>query len=129
MNDSFIKLVEFLSTMERLPGIALVFLCCVAVGYTLKRLPRFDNQYIPLVVMGLAITLTFMLAPPRGAGQEVLEWRTRQFCLGVISGALAWGSHAVLVKWLLPKVLTFLPGYTPPSAVDKPLKPDEPPKP
>jgi hypothetical protein len=121
MNDYLAKLVETLTSIERLPSIALVFLVCIAVGFCLKRLRWFDNQYIPLVVMFMAITLTWLLAPPRVGDDPVVCWRTRQLCVGAINGFLAWAFHGVIVKWAWSKVAAYFPdSKNPPSTDGKP---------
>lgn len=104
MNDWFTSALEFLDSLWRVPGLALVALSCIVFGYVLRLIKKFPNDAIPLAVIFWAIIATWFLAPPRAPEDAVLAWRARQILVGMIVGYGTWMFHARILKKIESKV-------------------------
>lgn len=90
-------LVYILNTLYGLPGAALVFVFCLALGYAIKANPRAPNAVIPWVVMLASPLMTLLVSePPAGGATRV--WVARQVMVGVVTGACAWAFHNRILK-------------------------------
>ncbi len=100
------------------PSGVLVAIFAIALGYLLKTLPKFDNRYIPIVVV-LSCTIGFMLvAPVCPPDIKAGVWRGRNFLIGFIIGFAAWTLHAQLLRRFIdPKLF---PDDPAPPAPPKP---------
>lgn len=98
--------IEYLLTLNDkllgLPGLPLVILFGICIGYAIKGFPKISNSLIPLIVMvscSLAYLLLCLGQIPVGLrGVEVVSMVFRYFVLGLIGGAVAWLLHNKLLK-------------------------------
>jgi hypothetical protein len=80
------------------PSGVLVAIFAITLGYVLKTIPRFDNRYIPIVVVSFC-TCTFMLvAPTCDINTPLRIWLARNFMIGLVIGGAAWLFHAQFLR-------------------------------
>lgn len=75
----------------------LVFVFCIALGYILKSLPKFPNERIPYVCMGLPPVFYPLMV---WNGFDVRKIAS-DIALAIIFAALAWGAHKLVLKRLV----------------------------
>ena len=115
-------LLELNDKLMGAPSGVLVAFFAIALGYLLKTIPKFDNRFIPIVVV-LSCTIGFMLiAPVCPPDIKVLAWRGRNFLIGFIIGFAAWTFHAQILKRFVDSKLF-------PDAPANPPTPPTPPAP
>ena len=121
--ETLIKLNE---QLYNAPIGILVGLFAIVLGYLLKTLPKFDNNYIPLVVV-LASTIGFMVLSPACPPEiKVRIWQARNLIIGFIIGFAAWTFHAqILRRWVDPKIFPD-DGRPVPPAAEPPTDPTPP---
>ena len=121
MNEAIKWLVDLNNQLYGAPSGVLVAIFAVALGYMLKSLPKFNNSYIPAVVVCVC-TLAFMLiAPARLPDSSLRVWLFRNFIIGFVIGFAAWQFHnQVLRRFIDPKLW---PEETPPPPPSPPLPP------
>ena len=92
------QIIQWNEQLYGAPSGVLLAAFAIALGYLLKSLPKFNNQYIPFVVVSLC-TIGFMLiAPARTPDMALRIWLVRNFIIGFIIGFAAWTFHAQLLR-------------------------------
>ena len=122
MNDTLIK---WNAELMGAPSGVLVAIFAIAIGYILKTIPKFNNRFIPVVVVTFC-TVAFMLVAPAAPDMALRIWLVRNFMLGVIIGFLAWTFHAQLLRRFVDPKIFKDPCDT--NFTPKPPAPADPPK-
>jgi len=102
--DSLEDLLGILDKVQGLSGAALICFSCIIVGYLLRFIRSFPNDGIPLVVILWGALFNLLLADPYVAGSSLRVWTVKNFLVGLIYGAIAWGVH----YWALSKIEDYI---------------------
>lgn len=107
---------NWLKALQDLPIGLLILLSCIVLGFALKRWPSFNNQFIPLAVIGWAVVLCVVTSGGAPAGLGLVTWKIRNGLVGMALGFIAWGLHYFFLyryedKW--PWLRRFLNGEDP----------------
>ena len=98
------KIFNFLNSLGGMPKDGLVFFCCLALGFGLKRCPWVHNSSIPSLVMLAGALLLPMLSDwNQSPLHSVRVFILTQAIVGFITGVVAWLVHRVILKPLLAK--------------------------
>jgi hypothetical protein len=123
--DQLENLLKVLDKIQGLSAVALVCFTCIVVGYALKFVKSFPNNAIPLVVIMWGAVAMLFLADPRPTTMSPRIWTARNFSVGLLIGALAWGIH----YWALSYLETWIKGLLPRAKpVDTPPEQDKTPE-
>ena len=104
VNEWINELVEALNALYGLPGIALVALFCLLVGYALKLCKRFPNEGIPLVLVILGGALLPLISDFRGSPLPLRIWLVRNVLVGMLIGLCTWLAHKLIIKRIEAKI-------------------------
>lgn len=107
INDLFTQL------LAAKPEILLV-LGIIAIGYTLKAVPQFPNQIIPLVNLLIGGIAYPLISSPGNVDYAMRYPIVRQVLCGLIIGCAAHYIHALVLKKWLDKLLPDKPPETSP---------------
>lgn len=95
VNEILETIVKFLSGLNGLPGFVLIYLLCLGFGFLLKKISRFPNDAIPVVIVLIGAILNMLIAEANDETKTPFRiWLVRNFVLGCLYGLLAWATHA-----------------------------------
>jgi hypothetical protein len=133
VNDAWNAVSRALSTLDSAPAYMLVFLSCLAVGWTLKRLHKFPNEGIPVAVMLWGALFNGLMADPFTPDKTPFRiWLVKNATVGFVIGFGSWLVHRYIWKPALRKARTMFPQWfdgdddSDPAAFDKSkMKPED----
>lgn len=110
--NPFDLLDSFLLEVLKLKGPKLLAVFLIVLGYGLKFIPKFPNQFIPVIVLLSGTALApFMLAWPQPGEidpalryPEVAAW-AQTLLAGFLVGGLSWLLHAKLLRKVIDEKL------------------------
>ncbi len=97
MNDYFDFIEQLIKRILTLDPAMLIFVFCIALGYILKSLPKFPNEKIPYVCMGLPPLVYPLMV---WSGWDVKKV-TSDVVTAVVFSGLAWAAHRFIFKKLI----------------------------
>lgn len=103
INTAISQAVYYVHTLCSLPLALLIGLSCIVLGYVLKLWPRFDNRYIPQVIVSWGTVLCAITAGHAPAGDTVV-WYVRNALVGMIISFAAWGLHYFVLSRIEDKI-------------------------
>lgn len=115
------KALSYLDKLQGLPGVALVFLSAIVIGYAWRFIPAkwFPNQAIPVAVIVWGAFAMSLIADARASTMPLRVWILRNLIIGAVIGFAAWLTHNLILSriedWLGSKS----------AAVDRLLNPDK----
>lgn len=97
MSDYLDFVEQLVKRVLSLDPAMLIFVFCLALGYGLKSLPKFPNDKIPYVCMGIPPLVYPLMV---WSGWEVRKV-TSDVVTAVVFSSLAWGAHRFILKKLI----------------------------
>jgi len=105
-------LIDWNEKLIGAPSGVLVFLLCIAVGYSWKAIRVLPNRFIPVLVMFAGAVAFPLLNWQHGDGHQSF---VRHSALGFIIGFVAWLAHNQVIKRIEEKLGLFENGDAPPT--------------
>ncbi len=97
-------ITDYLQKLEGAPAIILVILSAIVLGYALRRLKRFPNNGIPVVVI-LWGGIVYPLIADANNDLTLRVWLVRNVTIGLITGFVAWVFHNKILKRYLDRFI------------------------
>lgn len=98
-------LTDLLTQIKGLTGYSLVAVVLIALGYALKMIPRFPNQFIPAATMLAGMILTPLLTSPGEMAPNLRNPIVGQVVHGFLIACVAWILHDKLLKGIIDRYL------------------------
>jgi hypothetical protein len=104
VNEWLNELSTFLNNLYGLPGITVVFVFCLFMGYVLKITKPFPNVAIPWLIIVIGGAVLPLISDFRDSPLPLRIWLVRNLVFGMLIGLLTWIFHNKILSKIEDKI-------------------------